>query len=119
MKKVLAAAIMFAFVTFAQAQTAAPAATATAAAAPKKEKKVKAPKADATATAPAAAATTAPAAAPAKVKKAAKVAATPANDDVVKGTDDKGRTIYEGPKGGQYYINSNGNKSYLKADKKM
>lgn len=25
-----------------------------------------------------------------------------------------GRTIYEGPKGGQYYINSNGNKTYVK-----
>ena len=116
MKKVLAAAIMCAFMTFAQAQTAAPAAT-TAAPAPKKEKKVKAPK-EATATAPATAPTAAPAATPKKVKTAANVA-TPANDDIVKGTDDKGRTIYEGPKGGQYYINSNGNKSYLKADKKM
>lgn len=24
-----------------------------------------------------------------------------------------GQTIYEGPKGGQYYINSNGNKTYV------
>ena len=35
------------------------------------------------------------------------------NDKSV-GKDDKGRTIYEGPKGGNYYINSNGNKTYLK-----
>jgi PBCV-specific basic adaptor domain len=40
-------------------------------------------------------------------------------DDKTVGTDDKGRTIYEGPRGGQYYINSNGNKTYLKADKKI
>ena len=32
------------------------------------------------------------------------------------GKDDKGRTIYEGPRGGRYYINSNGNKSYIKKD---
>ena len=35
------------------------------------------------------------------------------------GKDDKGRTIYQGPRGGQYYINSNGNKTYLDADKKL
>ena len=29
------------------------------------------------------------------------------------GKDDKGRTIYEGPRGGRYYINSNGNKTYV------
>ena len=34
--------------------------------------------------------------------------------DRVLGKDDKGRTIYEGFKGGQYYINANGNKSYIK-----
>ena len=32
----------------------------------------------------------------------------------VVGTDAKGRTIYEGPKGGRYYINGNGNKEYEK-----
>ena len=34
--------------------------------------------------------------------------------DKVVGTDDKGRTIYEGPRGGRYYINKNGNKEYVK-----
>lgn len=32
-------------------------------------------------------------------------------------TDAKGRTIYQGPKGGKYYINKNGNKVYLPKDK--
>ena len=35
------------------------------------------------------------------------------------GKDEKGRTIFEGSRGGQYYINSNGNKTYLKADRKL
>jgi len=30
------------------------------------------------------------------------------------GTDAKGRTIYQGPKGGKYYIDKNGNKEYVK-----
>src|SRR6185312_14015824 len=34
--------------------------------------------------------------------------------DVVIGTDAKGRTLYQGPKGGKYYINKNGNKEYVK-----
>lgn len=34
--------------------------------------------------------------------------------DKVVGTDAKGRTIYEGPRGGHYYINKNGNKEYVK-----
>lgn len=33
------------------------------------------------------------------------------------GTDSKGRTIYEGPRGGHYYINSKGNKEYISKDK--
>ena len=37
--------------------------------------------------------------------------------DKVFGKDDKGRTIYEGPRGGHYYINSNGNKEYISKDK--
>jgi hypothetical protein len=36
------------------------------------------------------------------------------NGDKVIGTDDKGRTIYEGKRGGHYYINKNGNKEYIK-----
>lgn len=35
------------------------------------------------------------------------------------GRDEKGRTVFEGSRGGQYYINSNGNKTYLKADRKI
>lgn len=30
------------------------------------------------------------------------------------GFDTPGRTIYTGPRGGQYYINSNGNKTYIR-----
>lgn len=37
-----------------------------------------------------------------------------AGNDKVIGKDDKGRTIYEGKRGGHYYINSNGNKTYIK-----
>ena len=48
--------------------------------------------------------------------KTAKTTTTPAvkTADKVVGTDDKGRTIYEGPRGGRYYINKNGNKEYIK-----
>ena len=43
------------------------------------------------------------------------VSTSPApNGDKVIGTDDKGRTIYEGKRGGHYYINKNGNKEYVK-----
>ena len=35
------------------------------------------------------------------------------------GNDAKGRKIYEGPRGGQYYINGNGNKTYLTDDEKI
>lgn len=65
-----------------------------------------------------------PAVKPAPVAKKAVVAAPAvkpaaaanAGDKVV-GTDDKNRTIYEGPRGGRYYINKNGNKTYIKKDK--
>ena len=40
-----------------------------------------------------------------------------AGDDKAVSKDDKGRTIYEGPRGGRYYINSNGNKTYISQDK--
>ena len=36
-----------------------------------------------------------------------------AGQDKSFGKDAKGRTIYEGPRGGKYYINSNGNKTYI------
>lgn len=34
--------------------------------------------------------------------------------DKVIGKDDKGHTLYEGPRGGHYYINANGHKTYVK-----
>lgn len=34
--------------------------------------------------------------------------------DAVIGTDAKGRTLYQGPKGGKYYLTKNGNKEYEK-----
>ena len=36
--------------------------------------------------------------------------------DKVMGKDAKGRSIYQGPKGGQYIINANGNKEYIKKE---
>ena len=33
------------------------------------------------------------------------------------GTDAKGRTIYEGPRGGRYYMTKSGNKEYIKKEK--
>ncbi|MDQ2719491.1 MAG: hypothetical protein M3Z26_07000 [Bacteroidota bacterium] len=36
------------------------------------------------------------------------------NTDKVVSTDAKGRTIYEGSRGGHYYITKNGNKEYIK-----
>jgi hypothetical protein len=37
--------------------------------------------------------------------------------DKVFGKDAKGRTIYEGSRGGHYYINESGKKEYIKKDK--
>lgn len=39
---------------------------------------------------------------------------TPKVADKTIGTDAKGRTIYQGPRGGKYYITKNGNKEYEK-----
>ncbi len=36
------------------------------------------------------------------------------NSGKVIGQDNKGRTIYEGPRGGHYYINGKGHKEYVK-----
>jgi colicin import membrane protein len=55
----------------------------------------------------------APAAAPAAAL-AATHAATAKTADKAIGTDAKGRTIYQGPRGGKYYIDKNGNKEYVK-----
>ena len=49
-----------------------------------------------------------------KADKATEKVATGA--DKIFGKDDKGRTIYEGARGGRYYINSNGNRTYVKKD---
>ena len=46
-------------------------------------------------------------------QKTATTATTKVADKVIE-TDAKGRTIYQGPKGGKYYINKNGNKEYIK-----
>src|ERR1019366_4901866 len=53
-------------------------------------------------------------AAPTKAAPAAALAATAKTADKAIGTDAKGRTIYQGPRGGKYYINKNGNKEYVK-----
>lgn len=39
---------------------------------------------------------------------------TPKTPDKSIGTDAKGRTIYQGPRGGKYYLTKNGNKEYVK-----
>ena len=57
--------------------------------------------------------TTKPAPAP---KTSTKPAPANTADKVIR-KDDKGRDIYGGPRGGEYYINSNGNKTYVKNEK--
>lgn len=60
-----------------------------------------------------------------QMREAAKVRKTPVHPNInpqpvnrtadrVVGTDAKGRTIYQGPRGGRYYLNSHGNKEYIK-----
>jgi hypothetical protein len=39
--------------------------------------------------------------------------------DKILGKDAEGRTIFEGSKGGKYYLLPNGNKSYLSVDYKV
>jgi colicin import membrane protein len=48
-------------------------------------------------------------------KGAEKKVVNPTNnsEDKIVGKDDKGRTIYEGPRGGRYYLTENGNKVYV------
>lgn len=48
-----------------------------------------------------------------KTQKTVTTSNTKVADKVIE-TDAKGRTIYQGPKGGKYYINKNGNKEYVK-----
>ena len=49
-------------------------------------------------------------------KPSATVAKATAGSDQVIGKDAKGRTMYRGPRGGEYYINASGNKEYTKKD---
>jgi colicin import membrane protein len=138
MGKVLVSLLMCCFLAldvFAQAPAAAPAQADPAAAPAKKTvargrkakpAEAKPVEAAATPAAPATAATPATPAAPAvhKDKKAPKEhkahapgTATPGTDKLI-GKDAKGHDIYQGPKGGQYYI-SNGNKQYLDKKEKL
>lgn len=54
--------------------------------------------------------------APSNVTKSASVAhtRTPKTADKEIGKDSKGRTLYQGPRGGKYYLTANGNKEYVK-----
>ena len=67
-------------------------------------------------TAPATPAPATPAKPAVKTPSAPAPAASAANKSADKavGTDAKGRTIYEGPRGGRYVLTANGNKEYLK-----
>jgi type IV secretory pathway VirB10-like protein len=57
-----------------------------------------------------------PPAAPTMAKPTAQAApaASVKTADKVIGTDAKGRTIYQGPRGGKYYVDKSGNKEYVK-----
>ncbi|MEN0056493.1 MAG: hypothetical protein AAGC65_22635 [Mucilaginibacter sp.] len=93
----------------------------------KADKKAKDAATDATATTEAAATKKADAATDATAKKTtrAKAATTKASEGVNKsedkaiGKDAKGRTIYLGPKGGQYTVSESGKKVYLKTADKL
>ena len=129
MKKVLstlfAITLLFAGINNAHAQKAplsdSAKAAKKAARAEKKAEKAQAAAAAKTTTTPPATTTTPPAAtptAPAKTTTApvAKTVTQGVNKtaDKVVGTDAKGRTIYQGPKGGQYTLTAAGNKEYIK-----
>ena len=69
--------------------------------------------------------TPAPAVVPAQAPPATSVTTNRATNHMVRantakvadksiGADAQGRTIYQGPRGGKYYINKNGNKEYVK-----
>jgi colicin import membrane protein len=124
MKKVLSTLLLSAAILFvstnAQAQTKAPLsdsakAAKKAARAEKKAEKAKA--AAATTTTPAVTPAPAPTPAPAtKTTTTPKTVTQGVNKSADKavGTDAKGRTIYEGPKGGRYVLTAAGNKEYIK-----
>lgn len=98
------------------AQTDAATATTAATTAKTKVKKAKVAATTAT-TAATTTAVVAPATATKAVKaKAVKAVANPINKTADKaiGTDAKGRTIYQGPKGGKYTLSPSGNKEYIK-----
>lgn len=64
--------------------------------------------------------TQASAPAPAQTQTATKSASSmahtraPKSPDKEIGTDSKGRTLYQGPRGGKYYLTANGHKEYVK-----
>ena len=55
-----------------------------------------------------------PVVAPKTTKVTPAVTPKVATADKMIGTDSKGRQIFQGPRGGKYYINKNGNKEYIK-----
>jgi PBCV-specific basic adaptor domain len=83
-----------------------------------KAEKAKASAATTTATAtapkPATPTTTTATAAPATASAKTPAQGVNKSADKVIGTDAKGRTIYQGPKGGQYTLTPAGNKEYIK-----
>ena len=136
MKKLLTATLMLGFASFASAQTpttTAPASTTTTttATAPKMEhKRMHKPAKAADATGAATSAAT-PAPAQTKMKHAEgghkkrtlaeeqAAAAKSASRDKVFAKDAAGNDLHLGPNGGQYYINKEGTKTYLKGAAKM
>jgi hypothetical protein len=96
-----------------QASTDSAKAAKKAARAEKKAEKAKAAAATTTAPAPAVTPAAPTPAAPTPAVKPVKQAVNKTADKAV-GTDAKGRTIYEGPKGGRYVLTAAGNKEYIK-----
>ena len=127
MGKVLVSILMCCFLAldvFAQAPAAAPADAAPAKKTVSRGKSKKAAEAKAAEVTPAPATGGTQAAPPAVVTKDKKEhkahtqgTATPGTDKLI-GKDAKGHDVYQGPKGGQYYI-SNGKKQYLDKKEKL
>jgi hypothetical protein len=112
MKKVFAAMLLSAaiFISGSRAYAQQTPAAKDSAKAAKKAAKAKAALTTKTTTTPA------PPPATSTTKPAAKTVQQGVNksSDKAVGTDAKGRTIYEGPKGGRYVITAAGNKEYIK-----
>ncbi|HEX4374149.1 MAG TPA: hypothetical protein VHZ50_12685 [Puia sp.] len=130
MKKVFSALLVFLFLAFANnsfaqstvstaAKDSAKMAKKAARAEAKKEKKAATDAAKAKANTATTAVTTQTTAATTTVPKVPTVKMQPVNKsaDKIVGTDAKGRTIYQGARGGQYTLTANGNKEYIKKTK--